>query len=141
MNHVNHDIVGRGWGFPPQIDRRGGVELVGGLDEINQAIRIILSTAVGERVMRPEFGSRLHELVFAPLNETTFALARRYVEDALTMWEPRIELKQVSVALAAPARWLEPSPAGMLSIEVQYAIKFTGDQRSLVFPFYSITEE
>jgi phage baseplate assembly protein W len=112
---------------------------VGGFDEINQAIRIILSTAVGERVMRPEFGSRLHELVFAPLNETTFALARRYVEDALTMWEPRIELKQVAVTPAVHS--LEPFPAGMLSIEIQYAIKRTGDQRSLVYPFYSITEE
>ncbi len=139
MKHVNHDIVGRGWSFPPQIDRRGGVELVGDCDEINQAIRIILSTAVGERVMRPEFGSRLHELVFAPLDETTLALARRYVEDALTMWEPRIELKQVVVALAAQSP--EPSPAGMLLIEVQYAIKRTGDQRSLVYPFYSIHEE
>lgn len=138
---MNHDLVGRGWSFPPQINAHGGVELVGGFDEINQAIRIILSTAVGERVMRPEFGSRLHELVFAPLNETTFALARRYVEDALTMWEPRIELKQVSVAIAAPVHALEPFPAGMLSIEIQYAIKRTGDQRSLVYPFYSITEE
>ncbi|MEZ4611592.1 MAG: GPW/gp25 family protein [Caldilineaceae bacterium] len=77
-------LSGGGWAFPPQINSRGGIALVSGYTEIEQAIRIILSTAVGERAMRPEFGSRLHELVFAPINEETKALARRYAEDALT---------------------------------------------------------
>ena len=137
----SHDIVGRGWAFPPQINSRGGIALVSGYTEIEQAIRIILSTAVGERVMRPEFGSRLHELVFAPINEETKALARRYVEDALTMWEPRIRLVDVSVAAThelASGRHHEP---GALVIELWYMIKSTGDQRSLVYPFYLIAEE
>lgn len=138
---MNQDIVGRGWAFPPQINRQGGMALVGGFDEISQAIQIILSTAIGERVMRPEFGSRLHELAFAPINEETKARARRYVEDALAMWEPRINLVDVQVQdpfRREPNRLYAP---GLLSIEIQYEIKTTGDQRSLVYPFYLIPGE
>jgi len=138
---MNQDIVGRGWAFPPQIGPQGRVALVGGFDEVSQAIHIILGTAIGERVMRPEFGSHLHELAFAPINEETKASARRYVEDALTMWEPRINLVNVQVLdpfRHDPNRMHTP---GLLSIEIQYEIKATGDQRSLVYPFYLIPTE
>jgi phage baseplate assembly protein W len=128
------DLVGRGWAFPLQLNDQGGLHLVGGYTEIDQAIRIILGTMVGERVMRPEFGSRLHELVFAPINAETMAMARRYVEDALTIWEPRIALKQVLVLASSQT-------AGRLAIDIQYVIKSTGDQRSLVYPFYTIGRE
>ncbi len=138
---MQHDIVGRGWAFPLHVGSQRGLALVGGFDEINQAIAIILGTAVGERVMRPEFGSRLHELVFAPLSEETRSLARHFVEDALAMWEPRIEVEDIQVTVpdrAAPDYQLPP---GMLSIEIQYSVKSTGDQRSLVYPFYTISAE
>jgi phage baseplate assembly protein W len=137
---MQHDLVGRGWAFPLQIDSSGGIALVAGYEEIDQAIRIILGTMVGERVMRPEFGSRLHELVFAPLHVETLAMARRYVEDALTIWEPRIELKLVRVD-AINRRGADGFTDGLLAIEIQYAIKSTGDQRSLVYPFYTIGSE
>lgn len=138
---MNHDIVGKGWAFPLQINQRGGLALVDGYEEIGQAIRIILGTAVGERVMRPEFGSRLHELVFAPINEETKALARRYVEDALAMWEPRITLREVKVEEADIHSGAHHASPGVLSIELDYEINSTGDQRSLVYPFYLIPEE
>jgi phage baseplate assembly protein W len=137
---MQNDIVGRGWAFPLQLNSNSGLALVDSYEEIDQAIHLILGTMVGERVMRPEFGSRLHELVFAPLNEETLAMARRYVEDALTIWEPRITLKLVKVGAvnrSAP----EFHPAGMLVIDIQYEIKSTGDQRSLVYPFYTIGRE
>ncbi len=137
---MHTDLVGRGWAFPPQLHTNGGFALVADYEEIDQAIQIILGTAVGERVMRPTFGSRLHELVFAPLNEDTMARARRYVEDALTIWEPRIELKLVQVsALNRTAPGLQPP--GMLAIDIEYVIKSTGDQRSLVYPFYTIGKD
>lgn len=133
MDHTP-DILGSGWGFPLRINERGSIGMAGGADDIDQAIRIILATPRGLRLMRPEFGSRLHELLFAPLNAATFALARHYVEEALGYWEPRIELDEVA-ATADPA-----APARLL-ISIRYRVKRTRDERALVYPFYSIPEE
>lgn len=125
-------ITGRGWAFPLTINLRGGVGLTGEQNEIEQAIHIILNTPLGERIMRATFGSRLHELVFEPINVQTLARARRYVEEALGMWEPRITLRNVEVL---------PSYAsgdGCLLIHIDYEVKLTQDRRSLVYPFYLI---
>lgn len=132
---MTHDIIGRGWAFPPQIGRRGGLALVTEETELVQAIEIILRTAPGTRVMRPTFGCRLHELVFAPNNSHTAVLAQGFVEEALGMWEPRIVVLQVD---AYPQRTGE---GNCLLIEIQYKIKATHDKRSLVHPFYLIPEE
>lgn len=128
------DIIGRGWAFPPHLDERGMVALVGGPDEIEQAIRIILNTAPGQRVMRPEFGCRLNELVFAPSNSRTVGLAERYVREALGRWEPRIRVTSVTVQNSQANQ-------GQLDILVQYEIKSIHSSRSLIYPFYLIPEE
>lgn len=128
------DFVGRGWAFPPRIDAQGGVALTSEISEIDQAIGIILTTSLGQRVMRPSFGSRLYELVFAPNNAETSARAQRFVEQALGRWEPRIRLVTVE---AKP----DPESASRLLITIEYDIKATHDRRSLVFPFYVIPEE
>ncbi|MGC9466968.1 MAG: GPW/gp25 family protein [Anaerolineae bacterium] len=128
------EIVGRGWAFPPHIGPQGGIALTHERNEIDQAIHIILSTSPGERVMRPTFGCRLHDLVFAPNNSHTAARARRYVEEALGMWEPRVNVIRVDVRQ-------DPDEANTLIIEIDYEIKATHDQRSLVYPFYLIPEE
>ncbi len=116
------------------IDSQGGVALTSERSEIEQAMRIIIMTVPGQRVMRPRFGCRIHELLFAPNNQSTAAQAARYVRDALLMWEPRITLVDV---LAYP----DTQADGRLLIEVRYVVKSTGDPRSLVFPFYLIPEE
>jgi len=108
--------------------------LVGDATEIEQAIRIILNTAPGQRVMRPEFGCRLHELVFAPNNSATAGLAERYVREALGRWEPRIDLEQVQVIPDAQNQ-------AVLQVLVHYRIKAIHSSRSLVYPFYLIPEE
>jgi phage baseplate assembly protein W len=128
------EIVGRGWAFPPQVGSQGGILLTHERNEINQAIHIILSTSPGERVMRPTFGCRLHDLVFAPNNSHTAARAKRYVEEALGMWEPRINVLQVDVGQ-------DDDNPSRLVVEIRYEIKATHDQRSLVYPFYLIPEE
>lgn len=135
------DIVGQGWAFPPQIDENGRIALANDFDEITQAIYIILGTAIGERMMRPTFGSRLHELVFEPINAGTMALARQFVEDALTIWEPRIRIIDIEVLDPFQAHAHSHAQPGCLQIEIQYEIKATADQRSLVYPFYLIPEE
>jgi uncharacterized protein len=128
------NIVGCGWAFPPRIGPSGGLALTRDRSELDQAIRIILTTCPGQRVMRPAFGSRLHELVFAPNNSQTIAQARRCVEEALGMWEPRIAVTEVTVRP-------DPDDASRLLIDIQYEVKATHDRRSLVYPFYLIPEE
>lgn len=141
-------IVGSGWSFPPRIGATGGLALTSEIFELEQAIRIILTTAPGERVMRPAFGCRLHELVFAPNNSQTHAEAKRFVEDALAMWEPRIRLLDITVrsnsSLAislAPQAPFTRGHASCLEIAIVYEVNATHDQRSLVYPFYLIPEE
>ena len=128
------DTIGRGWAFPPRLDHRGQVATVSGAVEIEQAIRIILNTSPGQRVMRPEFGCRLPELVFAPNNNLTSGLAERYVREALGRWEPRIRIDSVTVTPDEENR-------ARLLISVTYRIKATHSRRSLVYPFYLIPQE
>jgi phage baseplate assembly protein W len=131
---MTNEVVGRGWVFPPHIGPQGGLALTNDRNELEQSIQIILTTSPGQRVMRPTFGCRLHELVFAPNNNHTAIQARRFVEEALGMWEPRIRVMQVE---ARP----DPDESSRLVIEIEYQVKATHDRRSLVFPFYLIPEE
>jgi len=128
------DVVGSGWAFPPTVDARGRIALARQERDVEEAIRMILLTPIGQRVMRPEFGCRIHDLIFAPNEATTTGLARYYVEEALAMWEPRIDVTEV---LVSP----DPLNTGRLLIEVRYVIKATHDERALVFPFYRIPGE
>jgi phage baseplate assembly protein W len=127
-------IIGRGWHFPPTLDERGTMALVSDEDEIRQAVHIILQTAPGERVMRPEFGCRIHELVFAPNSASTVGLADRYIRESLGRWEPRITLQRLDITPDADR------PA-CLNISLEYQIRGTHSNRSLVYPFYLIPEE
>ncbi len=126
---INKDLLGTGWTFPLQVDNRGGISLSKGDDGIVGSIRIILGTARGERRMRPNFGCDIHTLVFAPNNATTWGLAVHYVEEALGMWEPRIEVMQVD---PQP----DPEDPSRLLINIKYRIKATNDARNIVYPFY-----
>jgi phage baseplate assembly protein W len=128
------DVVGSGWAFPPTVDARGRIALARQERDVEEAIRMILLTPIGQRVMRPEFGCRIHDLIFAPNEATTTGLARYYVQDALEMWEPRIDVREI---LVAP----DPLNTGRLLIDIRYEIKATHDERALVFPFYRIPGE
>lgn len=125
---MGKEFLGRGWKFPVE---PAGDRLVYESEEakIREAILIVLGTARGERVMRPDFGSRLRELVFAPLNASTRALAVHYVTEALTAWEPRIDVLGVRA---------EPrgGQAGVLDIDIEYRVRATNSRFNLVYPFY-----
>lgn len=127
------DFIGNGWGFPAAITRSGSVRLVGGVDELDGSIRMILSTVPGERVMRPEFGCAMWNLLFAPLTAGTLGLIEQAVREALERWEPRIELDRVE-------SFADQSDGSVL-IEVDYRVRATNDARNLVFPFYTIPTE
>lgn len=129
-------LIGRGWSFPVGPGGAGGLGLSDGVTEVEEAIRIILGTAQGERVMRPTFGCRIHELVFDPTNGETIGLAERYVREALAMWEPRIDVETVHAESEG-----EDQLSGRLMISVSYTLRETKDPRTLVYPFYLIERE
>ena len=128
------DFVGAGWAFPLGTDATGGVALVVREREIEEAIRLILATAPGERPMRPEFGCRVHDHVFAPINAATAGAIAHDVRYALERWEPRIDVIDVLVSF-------ERAEAGTLYIDIHYSIRGFNDPRNLVFPFYVIPDE
>lgn len=128
------DFLGVGWTFPVGVDARGRISLSRHERDVEESIHMILLTPIGQRVMRPEFGCRIHELLFASNDASTAGLASYYVEDALAMWEPRIGVLDVTATL-------DPQNEGRLLVSIEYEIKATHDRRSLVFPFYRIPEE
>jgi len=126
---VEADFLGRGWAFPVEQDTEGAVALVAGEEDVRQAVRLILETEPGERVMRPDFGAGLRSLAFEPISRTTLALVRNRVEEALVEWEPRIDLERVEVTSPDPTQ-------GTLLIEIEYRVRETNTFYNLVYPFY-----
>ncbi|MGW1272351.1 GPW/gp25 family protein [Streptomyces sp. NPDC002491] len=124
-------FVGAGWAFPLRTDATGGIALVARDREIAESIRIILGTAPGERPMRPEFGCRIHDHVFAPADEDTAGRLAYEVRSSLDRWEPRIDVADVVVTP-------DGHDAGILYIDVRYSVRGTNNPRNLVFPFYVI---
>jgi phage baseplate assembly protein W len=120
--------LGTGWASPLRVNLQGNIQLSSAERNIEESIWLILRTELGERVYRPDFGSRLSELAFAPMNTQTLLLIRLYVEEALEMWEPRIELDEVRT---------DPDPVrGRVDIIIDYHPTESHDSRSLVYPFY-----
>lgn len=128
------DFLGVGWAFPIGVDARGRIGLARQVTDIEQAIQMILLTPKGQRVMRPEFGCQIHELIFAPNDANTWGMAEYYVEEALRFWEPRIEVLNVTA---------RPSDGNTerMDVHVDYRVKATLDKRTLVYPFYRIPGE
>ena len=133
MNDVS-DFIGRGWTFPVRLTARGGIALTSGTEEVDAALRMILSTAPGERVMRPEFGCRIWDLLFHPLDANTIGQMEQAVRDAVGQWEPRIDLEDVR---AVP----DDEDVGLVHIEIAYRLRATNDRRNLVYPFYVIPKD
>ena len=128
------DFIGAGWSYPLGTDATGGVALVTREREIEQAIRLILGTACGERPMRPDFGCRIHDHVFGPASSATAGQISYDVREALERWEPRVDVQEVGVSFDA-------IDTGTLYIDISYEIRGLNDPRNLVFPFYVIPPE
>lgn len=125
--------VGQGWAFPVRTTVQGGLQLSAADQNLVESIRVLLRTRIGERVYRPEYGCRLAEMTFAPMNTDTLLMIRLHVQEALERWEPRIVLDQV---LAEPD--LEN---GRVNIVILYRAKETHQRRSVVYPFYLMPPE
>jgi hypothetical protein len=120
-------FLGSGWKFPVQVDETTGRVMTSRYEEdIQEAIRLIVMTGKGERMMRPDFGCGLREYLFQGLDYETVTQMRAEIEDALTEWEPRITEVEVDV---------EPDDGKML-IHVSYVVRSTNNPFNLVFPYY-----
>lgn len=122
------DFLGKGWKYPVAI-KEGKIALSEGEDSIRESIMIILGTAKGERVMRPDFGCGIWELVFAPNDTSTATLVDFHIKEALLKWEPRIEVLDVSVTPDEEER-------NKLIINIGYRVRTTNTKSNLVYPFY-----
>jgi phage baseplate assembly protein W len=128
------DIIGSGLAFPLGVDRRGAVGLATGRQDIEQALRLILGTAPGERPMRPEFGCEIHDLVFDTIDASTVGRIETAVRAAVERWEPRIDLTAIEFDL-------DRMDEGALEITIGYRIRATNAEYNLVYPFYLIPAE
>ena len=126
---MEKEFLGRGWKFPVGLDKRKRMALSEYEENIKESIKIIVGTSKGERLMRPEFGCDIQDLVFAPIDPSTVRMIISSIEEALTHFEPRIDLLDVKVGDEAAAE-------GKLLIEVDYRIRKTNARGNLVYPFY-----
>jgi phage baseplate assembly protein W len=127
------DFIGHGWAFPLRTRPNGSFETVGGIPNLEKAMRTILLTYLGERPMRPAFGSRLTDFLFEPVTPQTAVAVGQEVARALDDCEPRVSVDEVVVTP-------EPGEA-RFDIDIRYTVLATNDQFNLVVPFYAIPSE
>lgn len=126
---MGHDILGRGWSFPVRPSPAGRLTLAKDGEKVRQSLWLILSTAPGERQMRPEFGCGIHDLVFTANTASLRALVQARVREALIRWEPRIDLLEVRVETPPEAR-------NHLLIDIDYRLRANNAAYNLVYPFF-----
>ena len=129
----NAKFLGRGWGFPILPNGTGGLSYIEGEAHIEQSLKILLMTALGERVMRPGFGCKAPSFVFAPGSDQYQRLLENSVREAVRNWEPRVELESV---LAEAANGAE----NHIVVNITYKIRSSNARGNLVFPFYLGTD-
>lgn len=130
----DRSFLGRGIAFNLRVDGAGGLAMSAYEDNIEECIRIVLGTAPGERVYRPEFGCRIHDYLFAPNDDTTRNMVAFHAQEALLKWEPRIRDVEVE---CRP----DPGTENTLLLEIQYAVRATNSHYNLVYPFYLRRED
>ena len=132
MENLRRPFLGIGWKFPLQVTPAGGIATASAEQRIEESILIIMSTAAGERVMLPDFGCGIHDLVFAPNGSGTVTKVVDAVRRALVTYEPRVDVLDVTAETSDG----EPN---LLLIRVDYRVRDTNSMKNLVYPFF-ITE-
>ena len=125
-----NSFLGRGWMFPVGVNpATGRIAMSDAEQDIREAIRIILETAPGERLMRPDFGCGIHDLVFSTISRATLGLFESRLREAIIKWEPRVEIVRVDISTREASN-------GKLEIELTCRVRETNNEFNLVFPFY-----
>jgi phage baseplate assembly protein W len=127
---VDKTFLGKGWSFPPEFDKRTkAVKMVAYAEDIQESLKILLSTVPGERVMQPTFGCGLKELIFENISESVITEIKDVIERAVLFFESRITLESVDVNT-------ESVYEGFIKIRLNYTIKTTNSRSNIVYPFY-----
>jgi phage baseplate assembly protein W len=126
---MSRNILGKGWAFPISPDVRGGVRISHYEKSIEESIRIILNTTPGERLMHPDFGCMINEMVFAPNRPQAITQAEHYVREAIIRWEPRVILKEVRGES-------DSDKEAVVNIKIHYEIRSVNTFFNMVYPFY-----
>lgn len=127
---IGKEFLGKGWKFPVAVDANTGKILMSSYeDDIAEAIRIILGTAPGERVMRPGFGCGMRNFVFGSSDYSTLRLLESSIRDAIRAWEPRVDEVKVEAVM-------EDEERGKLRLNISYLVRNTNNLYNLVYPFY-----
>ncbi|MDQ6763563.1 MAG: GPW/gp25 family protein [Bacteroidota bacterium] len=129
MDKVIKYFLGTGWGFPPKFNTTPGVEMISNEDDIQSSLQILLSTRQGERVMRPDYGCNLDELIFEPLTTTFKTYIKDLVATAILYYEPRIDVNKIDLNDTGELE-------GRILITIDYTVSATNSRFNFVFPFY-----
>ena len=126
---LEDDFIGTGWSFPPAFDRAGGrVEMRSGIADIEESLRIIFTTHLGERIMQPQFGAALDQHVFDPMNNSRLSYLEDQIKRAILYHEPRIDAERISV--------VADEPEGRLLIAIGYRVRGANSRFNFVYPYY-----
>ena len=130
MITTENAFLGKGWSFPPSFDKdTKEVGMTEGEPDIENSLRIILATAIGERVMQPKFGCNLNDMVFESLDTSLETEMKNRIETALLYFEPRIDVQSIEL-------FTRNEIEGQIIISLSYVIRSTNTRSNLVFPFY-----
>lgn len=125
-----NSFLGTGWTFPPTFDNESGIVRTStDAQDIEESLKILLTTRPGERIMQPEYGCNLEDLLFSPLDLTLKTVVSEQIKTAILYYEPRIDVEKVSYSESNDAE-------GILLIQIDYLIRSTNSRKNLVFPFY-----
>ena len=126
---MKRNILGEGFKFPFDVDLHGRIATASYEKSVEESIRIILGTTPGERVMHPDFGCKINDIIFSPNSSKTVSLAIHYIEEAIVKWEPRVILKKVTGEK-------DPGNPTLINISIDYEIRSVNTFFNMVYPFY-----
>lgn len=122
-------FLGTGWSFPPTFKKeKGGVLMTSDVEDINRSLEILFSTALGERLMQPTYGSDLSRFLFEPISTTLKTYMKDLINDAILYHEPRIKLLDLQL--------ITENMEGRIDITLEYMVKITNSRYNYVYPFY-----
>ncbi len=126
---MEKEFLGIGWKYPVGVEADGSISRSRYEENIRESILLILGTAKGERLMRPEFGCSIHEYAYSTMDTLTRRMIENSVYEALVAWEPRIEVNEIKALT-------EKALEGKLLISIDYKVRRSNTQVNLVYPFY-----
>lgn len=127
---MNTDFLGTGWGFPPAFDNTTNkVAMSSDEADIQLSLQILLSTRKGERVMLPDYGCNLNEMLFEPMNATFKSYISEMIRTSILYYEARIDLNSLLIDDSQDAE-------GIIIINISYTVRTTNSRFNFVYPFY-----